>query len=61
MEKQDTEIYSTQIFKANDMATESDLWLQFQIRELLNRFPGVSPQTQRDILLYEADRLKGKA
>lgn len=55
---ENTEITVTHIFKSNDMVAESDLWLRFQIRELLSRAKGVDANEQYLILRDEARRLK---
>jgi len=55
---ENTEITVTHIFKSNDMVAESDLWLRFQIRELLSRANGVDANEQYLILRDEARRLK---
>lgn len=50
------EIRMTQIFNANDIVAESDLWLQYQIREVMRR-SNVSNQRKAAILSAERDEL----
>lgn len=60
MNKDDSEIVVTDIFKANDMVAESDLFLQFKLREILDRCNDVSAADKAGILRYEAERVERK-
>lgn len=57
MGNNNSEITQTVTFKANDIIAESDILLQFKIREILRQCTDVDDFIKGTILRSEADRL----